>query len=558
MTKIEDIPFMNVELPRVNGAVQFPIPDLMSEIATMQNIEEAFDYVVGHLECADQRDNIRPKKAAYCKRLYKLLKSGQFRITEADFRELVVKDGFKVRVVQCPRVFHRVGCHAIMVPFEKYTYPTLITNTAASIKGRGMHWLHQIVEEDILADPENMKMYYQCDIFHYYDSINQGLMMAQTRQYTSDPVLLPMMYNFITLLKQGLSKGLRSSQCLANHHLSDIDHKMCQQVKYHQIEDPDNGIGTGVVVCGIGERRINGKKIRYHYYRYCDDIVICAASAKELWLLRDYLVSLLDELGLSIKPTEAVRPMLCGLDYLGYNTFLTESTEDDGEITYDTYSRIRKRSKQKFCRRIAKVQSRKRRQKLIGSFFGMAAHADCRHLLKKIITPNEFRKLKHKRKMEDIGNFDLPPVNLNGKKNFRGVKKYPRDFDRQGVIIVDYEYLPPKREVEKYEALVKAAEIRGERTDRIPLPKEKYLVQIIHNKQLCKMWTGDKEFGTRLEQMEEIGQMPFFAAIEMNYDSQYPVPRLVSAKKYGFVSPSDEELAALEKDLGVKLLKPKP
>lgn len=159
--------------------------------------------------------------------------------------------------------------------------------------------------------------------------------------------------------------------------------------------------------------------------------------------------------------------------------------------------------------------------------------------------------------MEDIGNFDLPPVNLNGKKNFRGVKKDPRDFDRQGVIIVDYEYLPPKREVEKYEALVKAAEIRGERTDRIPLPKEKYLVQIIHNKLLCKMWTGDKEFGTRLEQMEEIGQMPFFAAIEMNYDSQYPVPRLVSAKKYGFVQPSDEELAALEKDLGVKLLKPK-
>lgn len=36
MTKIEDIPFMNVALPRANGAVQFPIPDLMSEIATME------------------------------------------------------------------------------------------------------------------------------------------------------------------------------------------------------------------------------------------------------------------------------------------------------------------------------------------------------------------------------------------------------------------------------------------------------------------------------------------------------------------------------------------
>lgn len=555
MTKIEDIPFMNVALPRVNNWVQFPIPDLMSEIATMQNIEEAFDYVVGHLECAEQRDNIRPKKAAYCKRLYKLLKSGQFRITEADFRELVVKDGFKVRVVQCPKVFHRVGCHAIMVPFEKYTYPTLITNTAASIKGRGMHWLHQIVEEDILADPENMKMYYQCDIFHYYDSISQELMMAQTRQYTSDSVLLPMMYNFITLLKQGLSKGLRSSQCLANLHLSDIDHKMCQQVKYHQIEDPDNGIGTGVVVCGIGERRINGKKIRYHYYRYCDDIVICAASSKELWLLRDYLVSLLAELGLSIKPTEAVRPMLCGLDYLGYNTFMTESEEDDGELTYDTYSRIRKRSKQKFCRRISKVQSRKRRQSLIGSFFGMAAHADCRHLLKKIITPNEFRKLKHKRKMKDLGQFDISPVSFDGKKNFRGVKAHPREMDKQGVIIVDYEVVVPKRESLEYDNKVRSAELRGESTERIPQPKEKYLVQIIHRSRLVKIWTGNKEFGSILEQMEEIGELPFCAAIEMNYDSQYPVPTLVPANKYGFVPPTDAELAAMEKQFGIKLLK---
>ncbi len=60
-------------------------------------------------------------------------------------------------------------------------------------------------------------------------------------------------------------------------------------------------------------------------------------------------------------------------------------------------------------------------------------------------------------------------------------------------------------------------------------------MQIIHRSRLVKIWTGNKEFGSILEQMEEIGELPFCAAIEMNYDSQYPVPTLVPANKYGFV-----------------------
>lgn len=33
----------------------FPLNNLMSEIATRENVEEAFDYVVSHLECKEQR-----------------------------------------------------------------------------------------------------------------------------------------------------------------------------------------------------------------------------------------------------------------------------------------------------------------------------------------------------------------------------------------------------------------------------------------------------------------------------------------------------------------------
>ena len=93
---------------------------------------------------------------------------------------------------------------------EKYTYPMLIKNTAASIPGRGMHWLHHIVETDVKSVPELTVHYYQCDIHHYYDSIEQWRMKALIREYISDPVLLPILDNFIELLPEGISKGLRS------------------------------------------------------------------------------------------------------------------------------------------------------------------------------------------------------------------------------------------------------------------------------------------------------------------------------------------------------------
>lgn len=290
------------QLPGTLIGSAFPICNLIDEIADDRNISESFDYVVSHLESAEQREKMRPKKAAYCKTLKRLLSTGTFRITSNDFRTLRVKDGPKERIVQAPTVFHRVGCHAIMVPFERHTYPTLIKNTAASIKGRGMHWLHQIVEEDLLADPDNMQHFYQSDILGYYDHISQDIMKMQVRQFTSDAILLPMLDNFITLLPVGLSKGLRASQCLANLHLNEVDHKMCERVSYHEIDDDKAENGKGIAVKGGGSIVLNGKEIRYHYYRYCDDIVIFAATKKELWMLRDYLKGLLAELGLTIKP----------------------------------------------------------------------------------------------------------------------------------------------------------------------------------------------------------------------------------------------------------------
>ncbi len=253
-----------------------------------------------------------------------------------------------------------------MVIVERNTYPTLINNTAASIAKRGMHWLHHIVEGDIRNAPESTRYYYQCDVYHYYDSIAQWRMKALIREYIKDEILLPILDNFIELLPNGLSKGLRSSQCFANLFLSDIDKKMQEAAR------------------GL-------------YYRYCDDIVMFGKTKKELWQLRNKLVAEMDTIGLKIKPDEAVRPLDCGLDYLGY-------------VHFPTHSLLRKRIKKNAARKLARVKSKRRRQEIIGAFKGMACHADCKHLYYTLTG-------ERMKKFNEMGIIHVPK---DGKKRFAG------------------------------------------------------------------------------------------------------------------------------------------
>ena len=374
--------------------IRFPLDNLIPEIVSEENMGESFDYVISHLEHPRQREMYRPKRLTIIENLHREISAGSFRIVRSDVRDLHVTEGYKERDVQAPTVVKRVGIHAIMVVIEKYTYRTLIKNTAASIKGRGMHWLHHVVEEDLTNAPEQSQYYYQNDIHHYYDSIDQVRMMQIIRKYVSDPILLPILDSFITLMPQGLSKGLRSSQCFANLYLNEVDHEMLKYVKHYEKD---------------GETH-------YLYYRYCDDTVMLASTKKELWELRNIHIAAVARLGLEVKPSEAVRPLDVGLDFLGY-------------VHYGTHSLLRKRIKQKAARKLAKVKSRRRRQEIIGSFKGMACHADCKHLFYKLTN----QKMK---KFSEIGVSYTP---ADGKKRFPGKTMRLGAIVNKTIEVHDYE-----------------------------------------------------------------------------------------------------------------------
>ncbi len=483
------------------------VGNLVEKIVSDSNMERAFEEVVSQLPERKKRLSngevvIRPGRRTYYRRKKdRIIKELKSRISDGTFRvykytEMKVHEGPKDRIVQSPCVSDRVGCNAIMRIMEDYVYPSVIKTSAASIPGRGMHHLFKKMRTDIEKDRAGTKYFYKCDIHKFFQSIDQDLMWQCVQRYIKDKRLIPMLYNFVTLMPEGLSIGLRSSQCYGNIILSAVDHyfKDVLGVKY--------------------------------YYRYCDDIVILASTKKELWKLRDIMHRKINELKLEIKPDEMVRPITEGIDFLGF--------------VYDgNKARLRKRTKQKAARRLKKVMSRRRRQEIIGSLKGMAKWGDCKHLYKVLTGKN----------MVDCGDIKAEVIYEDGKKRFKGNEIGAKELDRKPFVVVDFERdVIPRREHERYEREVRNA--GGDPTNVEP-PKKKYLVSILFDGKPRKIWTGLPENKSKLDKAKEEGNLPFFSSLNADYSGRYPCYTFCSATALGFQIPKDEDVNKLIKEFNM-------
>ncbi len=374
---------------------------LTPKIIERPNMDRAFDEVVDQLP-EPRRTYYRKRREEIVGRLTKRISDGSFRVT--NYREMWVTDGPKIRKVQSPCVEHRIGCNAIMRIVEDVLYPSVIKTSAASIPGRGMHRLFVKMRHDIENDREGTAYFYKCDIRKFFESIDQDLMWEFVKDRIKDPILLPILHNFVTMMEKGLSIGLRSSQCYGNIFLSGID---------HYFKD----------VLGV----------RY-YYRYCDDIVILASSKRKLWLLRDIMHEQAAELKLEVKPNECVRPISEGIDFLGF--------------VYDgKKGRLRKRTKQKAARKLHKVKSRKRRQQIMGSLKGMAKWGDCKHLYKTLTGKNMESFSENVKKMKNDG---VNYTGKDGKRILNGVLENLRTLVNMHITILDFEADVPTKNGPRY------------------------------------------------------------------------------------------------------------
>ena len=359
----------------------------MEEITAYANMSEAFDAVLRgskRKRCRQGRYLLAHREEVIAE-LTDKLREGSFRL--GGYHERIIKEYGKERCLQILSIRDRIAVYAVMNVVDAHLRKRYIRTTGASIKGRGTHDLMNCIRKDLQSDPEGTRYCYKFDIRHFYDSARQDFVMWCFRRVFKDKVLLVLLEEFVTMLPEGISFGLRSSQGAGNLLLSVfLDHYLKDK----------HGVS--------------------HFYRYCDDGVVLGKTKAELWKIRDFIHGQMEQIGLEVKPSERVYPVEEGIDFLGY-------------VIYPDHVRLRKRIKQKFARKMHEVKSRRRRRELIASFYGMAKHADCNKLFNKL-TGKDMRSFK------DL-NVAYKPE--DGKKRFPGTVVSIRELVNLPIVVKDFE-----------------------------------------------------------------------------------------------------------------------
>ncbi len=363
---------------------------IIEEIVEYSNISESFDQVLSGTQRKKSRQGryLLAHREEVIKKLSERIASGQFHVTPKDIEEKDIIEAGKLRHIQFFKSLkNSIAAHAIMSIVDKHLKKRFIRTTSASIKNRGMHDLMKYIRRDMQEDPKGTRYCYKFDISKFYESVNQDFVMYCIHRVFKDKKLIAMLDNFVRIIPQGISIGLRSSQGLGNLLLSVyLDHYL---------------------------------KDRYgvrHFYRYCDDGVVLGKSKAELWEIRDAVHEQVEQIDLKVKANERVFPVDEGIDFLGY-------------VIYPNHVLLRKRIKQKFARKMHEVKSRKRRRELIASFYGMAKHACCRNL---------FYKLTGK-KMKSFKDLNVAYKPEDGKKRFAGAVVSIRELVNLPIVVKDFE-----------------------------------------------------------------------------------------------------------------------
>lgn len=270
------------------------------------------------------------------------ISNGTFRLGK--YVSLTIREGIKDRDIQIISYRDRIVVNSIMTILDDLLVKRMIYTTASSIKKRGTIYLKNVIQRDIRCNPDSTLYFYKIDINKYYHNIDHNLMKLCLRKYIKDSTLLHILDNFVDMLDEGLSIGLRASQVFGNLFLGwllDMPLKCKYRIKF--------------------------------YYRYCDDIVILGPSKEYLWEVHLLVVELLKDSKLTIKSNYRVAPLSEGLDFLGY-------------VIYNgIYSKVRKRIKKNAQRKISHVYSKGRRQEIVASIKGYCLHCNGHNLFNTII-----------------------------------------------------------------------------------------------------------------------------------------------------------------------------
>lgn len=241
-------------------------------------------------------------------------------------------------VYRLPYFPDRILHHAVMNQLEGIFMNMFTADTYSCIKGRGIHGFDKSIKA-ALRDFNGTQYCLKLDIKKFYPSVDHRVLKIQLRKKFKDSSLLWLLDEIIDSAP-GLPIGNYLSQHLATFYLTGFDHW------------------------------IKEVKLQKYYFRYADDIVLLSSSKQELHtLLSDIRKYFSEKLNLTIKGNYQIFPVDArGIDVVGY-------------VYRHGFTRLRKSTKQNFARMLATRNN----PASIASYKGWTKHANCQHLIKKLL-----------------------------------------------------------------------------------------------------------------------------------------------------------------------------
>lgn len=296
------------------------------------------------------------------RQLHEQLKAGAYRTSE--YNTFTIHEPKERLIFRLPYFPDRIVHHAVMNILEPIWVSVFTADTYSCIKGRGIQAAADKLRNVINRDKAGCAYCLKIDIRKFYPSIDHTILKRIVRRKIKDTRLLKLLDEIIDSA-EGLPIGNYLSQFLANLILAYFDHWVKEV-----------------------------KRIRY-YFRYADDIVVLHSDKKVLReLLAEFERYLNTKLNLAVKDNKQIFPVAKdrrdkhgrGIDFLGFVFYLNET-------------RLRKRIKQNFCRKIAKLRKRKKPltevqfKQEVAAWWGWAKHSDSEYLINKLnkIAPYEIK-----------------------------------------------------------------------------------------------------------------------------------------------------------------------
>lgn len=309
--------------------------------------------------------------------LHNVLKEGNY--VTPDYKVFYIKDP-KERTIMCLPFTCRIVHEAMLIQLRPILLPMFNRDSYACIKGRGQHLLLKNLKDDLNRDPIGTKYCWKGDVYHYYDEIDQDILLNILFRKIRCTKTREMLFELIRSTKKGVPIGNQPSQEFGILYLSALDHFMKRVVR-----------------------------IKY-YYRYADDIVMLAPSKKDLhhtaWRLMNFAHY---ERKLFFKKRQIFKVDDRSIDYVGYRFF------HDKVI-------MRKAIKKDLCREVAKLRKKGMTDREIrlktASRAGWAKHADVKQLMHRLNIMEQKKK-----------------INADDYSDFTEIKVTPDLFREQPVVL---------------------------------------------------------------------------------------------------------------------------